>query len=345
MATFKERIYLPMMILIRTMKKFLSGEVLLFLLFFPLIVFSQYGGNMSVEEYIKKYSIIAINEMNLHRIPASITIAQGLLETNNGNSELARYANNHFGIKCKNDWTGQTYYKDDEQENECFRKYNSPYESFVDHSVFLSTHDRYRFLFDLNLQDYRGWARGLKTAGYATNPEYANKLIKLIEEHSLYALDEQFVPGKILITNEKEIYSDTSFLLHFLAIDSVQSVSFHSTYRRIFENNGVKFILARREDSYYKIAHDFAIYTYQIPKYNELPKRGFPQEGQIIYLEKKKRKSAFNYHLVAYGQTLHFIAQKYAIRSKSLLKLNRMQKDDPLIAGQILRLNPSVPLP
>lgn len=277
------------MILNDTMRKISLLAVLLNLTLSPSLLLSQSWERLSADDYIRKYKILAVNEMNLHRIPASITLAQGLLETDNGNSELARLANNHFGIKCKSEWTGMTYYKNDDEENECFRMYDTPYESFVDHSVFLSSRDRYRFLFDLELSDYQGWAKGLKSAGYATNPEYADKLIHLIEEYSLYTLDEQYVPDKILIINGLEIEADTSSMLMLVAADSIQSVSFYSTFRRIYENNGVKLILAKKDDSYYKIALDFAIYTYQIPKYNELPKRGATFEGQIIYIEKKRK--------------------------------------------------------
>ncbi|MBP6977768.1 MAG: glucosaminidase domain-containing protein [Bacteroidales bacterium] len=325
------------------MKKVLCLLIVMNLL--PAALFPQSLQRMTAEEYIRKYRVVAIHEMNLHRIPASITIAQGLLETDNGNSELARLANNHFGIKCKSEWTGQTYYKDDDQENECFRQYDSPYQSYADHSVFLSTHERYRCLFDLELKDYKGWAKGLKTAGYATNPEYGNRLIKLIEEYALYQLDDQYEAGKILIINDIDIYSDALFALQLVLADSIESRSFPSTYRKIYINNDVRFVFALRNDSYYTIASDFGIYSYQIHRYNELPKRGSLMNGQIIYIERKKKRSIYDYHIVKEEQTLHFIAQQYAVLSKSLLKMNLMKKNDPLRTGQILRLNPGVPLP
>ncbi|HNS17232.1 MAG TPA: glucosaminidase domain-containing protein [Bacteroidales bacterium] len=311
----------------------------------PASLFSQSSQRMTAEEYIRRYRIMAIHEMNTHRIPASITLAQGLLETDNGNSELARLAHNHFGIKCKNDWTGQVYYKDDDAGNECFRKYDSPYESYADHSVFLSTRERYRFLFDLEMTDYAGWAKGLKSAGYATNPEYAGRLIRLIEAYSLDELDDQYVPGKILIINGMPMDTDTPVVMQLAVTDSIESRSFESTFRKIYENNGVKLIFALKNDSYYQIARDFGIYSYQIPNYNELPKRGSLVEGQVIYLEKKKKRSDYDYHLVKEDQTLHSIAQQYAVRSKSLRKLNLMRKADHPGTGRILRLNPDVPLP
>ncbi len=311
----------------------------------PARIFSQPGERMTAEDYIHKYRIIAINEMNQYRIPASITLAQGLLETDNGNSELARLANNHFGIKCKNDWTGKTYLKDDDEADECFRKYDSPYESYADHSLFLTSRERYRSLFELDIMDYRGWARGLKAAGYATNPEYDKSLIRIIEELSLHVLDDQFVPNQILIVNGSEIQQDTSMAYLMSPVDSIPSESFFSTFRRIYVNNGVKLILAKKNDTYYKIATDFAIYSYQIPKYNELPKRGAPAEGQVIYIKKKKKKSSFDYHVVRHRQTMHDIGQKYAIRLKTLYRMNEMRKDDHLAEGQLIRLNKAVPLP
>lgn len=307
--------------------------------------FAQTTDGMTAEEYIHAYRIYAINEMNLYRIPASITLAQGLLETGNGNSELARMANNHFGIKCKSEWTGPTYLKDDDEKNECFRKYGSVYESYSDHSVFLATRDRYRFLFDLELTDYKRWAKGLKSAGYATNPEYANLLIKIIEENGLHELDKLYMQGEILVINGTETTSDTSLVVKPDLIDSVASFSSQTAFRMIYKNNGVKFIFAQADDSYYKIAQDFNIYTYQIPKYNELPKKGSLEEGQVVYIERKRRKSLLDYHIVSASQTLHDIGQVYAIRTKSLIRMNRLQKDDMLEKGQVLRLNKRADLP
>lgn len=306
---------------------------------------AQVSERMTTDEYIHTYRIYAINEMNLHLIPASITLAQGVLETDNGNSELARMANNHFGIKCKSEWTGPTYLKDDDEKNECFRKYGSVYESYSDHSLFLATRDRYRFLFDLELTDYKAWAKGLKSAGYATNPEYANLLIKIIEEYGLHELDQLYMQGEILVINGTEATSGTSPVVEPDLIDSVASVSSQTDFRRIYENNRVKFIFAQANDSYYKIAQDFNIYTYQIPKYNEMPKKGNLKEGQVVYIERKRRKSLLDYHIVSASQTLFDIGQIYAIRTKSLIRMNQLQKDDVLEKGQILRLNKKVDLP
>jgi len=158
-----------------------------------LILAFQFPGfsqkKITVEEYIDKYQDLAISEMKKHRIPASIKMAQAILESGSGNSELAVKANNHFGIKCHKGWTGKTYHKDDDEKDECFRKYKSPEDSYRDHSHFLTSRDRYKSLFDLEITDYKGWAYGLKQAGYATNPRYPELLIRIIEVNGLTRLD------------------------------------------------------------------------------------------------------------------------------------------------------------
>lgn len=148
-----------------------------------------FGRDFTRKEYIEKYKELAVKQMRKHKIPASIILAQACLESSNGNSELARKANNHFGIKCHNGWKGKGYKHDDDRKGECFRKYNSAEDSFSDHSYFLISGSRYNSLFDLKITDYKAWAHGLKAAGYATNPKYARMLIDIIEEYQLYKLD------------------------------------------------------------------------------------------------------------------------------------------------------------
>jgi len=142
----------------------------------------------TADSYIARFKTIAIQEMNTYGIPASITLAQGLVESANGNGDLARIANNHFGIKCTSDWTGKSYYKDDDQVNDCFRVYDKPEDSFRDHSNFLKR-KRYAPLFELDKNDYTGWANGLKAAGYATNPRYPQMLINIIQKYGLDQYD------------------------------------------------------------------------------------------------------------------------------------------------------------
>ncbi len=171
----------------------------LFLLSIIILLASvSFAQRMTAEQYVETYSNWAVEEMQRVGIPASITLAQGLLESGFGNSRLATEGNNHFGIKCHKGWTGEKMYEDDDAANECFRKYKSAYESFKDHSDFLTTRSRYAFLFELDSDDYKGWAKGLKKAGYATNPQYANKLIELIERYELFRFDdENYTPPKM----------------------------------------------------------------------------------------------------------------------------------------------------
>ncbi len=289
------------------------------------------SGKISREEYIQLYKDIAIEEMNAYHIPASITLAQGILESGNGNSTLARKANNHFGIKCHKGWSGKTFHMDDDEENECFRRYEDPYESFKDHSIFLTTRDRYAFLFNLEINDYKGWAHGLKQAGYATNPHYPKLLIKLIEEHHLYTYD-QYYKGRGMVADRVTVKPGAA------PGDDFKALEIGAANRKIYSNNGVKLIRANRGDSFYQIAQDFNIYTWQVRQYNELNKKSHIAEGQIIYLEKKKNQGAVPYHIVQPGETLHDIAQAYGIRLKKLCKYNTLARNATLYPNQEITL-------
>lgn len=313
------------------MKRYKS---ILFLLPFLLVITgaAQVPSNkISREEYIDIYKDIAITEMNSFRIPASITLAQGILESANGNSTLAKKANNHFGIKCHKGWNGKTYHMDDDAKDECFRKYSDPYESFKDHSIFLSTRDRYAFLFSLEITDYKGWSHGLKKAGYATNPKYPQLLIKIIEDYNLDQYDNPDFSGyaKNNSKKDKRNYSNE---------DDFNVIMIGAGNREIFKNNGKKFIYARKGDTFYSIAQDFNIYTWQVYKYNDLKKKDQLAEGQMVYLEKKKSKGNKASHTVSPGETLLDIAQKYGIRLTKLCKYNSLKKDAVLYPNQQIKL-------
>jgi len=284
------------------------------------------------EEYIQMYKKIAIEEMNSFRIPASITLAQGILESANGNSSLAKKAKNHFGIKCHKGWNGKTYHMDDDAKDECFRKYSDPYESFKDHSIFLSTRDRYAFLFSLELTDYKGWAHGLKKAGYATNPKYPQLLIKIIEDYNLNQYDnakfKDLAKNKKSKKGKKNYNNEADF----------KTITIGAANREIYSNNGVKFIYARKDDTFYTIAQDFNIYTWQVFSYNDLKKNDDLAEGQMVYLEKKKSKGTRNIHTVKPGETLFDIAQHYGVRLKKLCKYNSLDKDAELFPDQKIKL-------
>jgi LysM repeat protein len=277
------------------------------------------------DEYIRLYRDAALLDMRKTGVPACITLAQGILESENGNSRLARMANNHFGIKCHSDWTGKTFFMDDDKENECFRSYESVQDSYDDHSVFLKQRKRYGFLFELPQDDYKGWAYGLKQAGYATNPRYPELLIRIIEENRLHELDEKPWmpnPDKILTRNQTGI-SGTAVI-------------------QVSKNN-VKYTFAGNNDTYMKIARRFDMGLWQIYKYNELEKNANIREGEIIYLQPKRRSAADEFHIVKAGETMYSISQKHAIKTKALYRKNRMENGTQPAAGQKLWLKKRKP--
>jgi LysM repeat protein len=290
-------------------------------------------------EYIEMYKDIAIAEMNQYKIPASITLAQGILESAHGNSALARNANNHFGIKCHKGWTGKSYTMDDDAKDECFRKYKDPVDSFHDHSQFLLTRNRYAFLFDLKLDDYKAWAKGLKKAGYATNPKYPQLLIKIIEEHKLYNYDKLY--NKDHKNQQRlKVQKEIRYRPKDDQRDDFNAISIGANGREIYENNGVKFIYAQKGDSFYKIAQDFNIYTWQVYKYNDLKKNDKVDEGQVLYLQAKKKKCDKEFHVAQPGESLYSISQYYGIKLKKLRKYNNLPKKAEIFPDQKIKLRP-----
>jgi hypothetical protein len=286
-------------------------------------VFAQSGRKITREEYIQTYKELAMQEMERVRIPASVTLAQGILESGDGNSTLARKANNHFGIKC-HDWKGKTIRQDDDEKNECFRKYKSVEHSYRDHSDFLVTRKRYSALFELEMDDYEGWARGLKKAGYATSPSYAQSLIKLIEEHNLQQYDEQVLAG----TGGKG--------KHKSSFETVE----YAGGRKLKYNNRVKYVLAREGDSFYDLSEELDLFQWQLPKYNDLPADHVFAEGDRVYLQPKRNKAEAGkkIHIVQEGQDLFEISQLYAIKLEKLALRNAIGVGDSLTVGQELLL-------
>ena len=270
--------------------------------------------NKQYENYIKKYRELAVEEMKKYHIPASITLAQGLLESGAGQSTLARKSNNHFGIKCGSDWRGKTVSHDDDARGECFRAYKHPKESYEDHSKFLAGRSRYASLFKLKITDYKGWARGLKKAGYATNPRYADQLIGIIELYELHKYDEK------------------NYLKWIK-----KNPNPHQTYIA----NDLLYIVVRAGDSWKSISKEFDISQKKLRKYNDLYKGYALQVGDILYLEKKNKKADKEHivHVLRAGESMYSISQKYGIRLKNLYKMNKMDADDPAPeVGTILRL-------
>ncbi len=326
-----------------------TGNVKILLAFILPAIFQQfslYGQKISTEDYIKTYKDIAIQKMREYRIPASITLAQGILESGSGNSVLARRANNHFGIKCHS-WRGKKFYQDDDHKNECFRRYRSAEESFRDHSLFLTQRSRYATLFDLEITDYKGWSYGLKRAGYATNPKYPQLLIRIIEEYQLYAYDRGNDPIFLTKKSSKRATSaETNNTVEppdymsseYPVQPSSVIIQTGPSGRYIYSNNGIKFIYARGGDDFATIAGDFNLYSWQIYKYNDLDKKSRLYKNQVIYLEKKKRKGDKKTHRIKSGESMHTISQLYGIRLKRLYKMNNMEEGSRPKAGQILKL-------
>lgn len=284
---------------------------------------SQARWNERYQQYIDQYKDIAIEEMRRWKIPASITLAQGLFESGAGQSELARRGNNHFGIKC-NGWNGRKVYHDDDARNECFRAYDSPYESFEDHSRFLVNGRRYRSLFNLKTTDYKGWARGLKAAGYATNPQYADKLIEIIQLYKLYEYDKAKSADRFMVEHTKD---------HAVGGQGLHPI-------KIFNKN--YYLVARRGDTFKSIGEEINISYKKIAKYNERNKNDRLTEGEVVWLKKKQKKAPKDYkgrlHYVRAGESMYSIAQSYGIRLKNLYKMNHMSPDDDLRIGQGLKL-------
>lgn len=292
-------------------------------LFIPIVLTAQNPRKLTRAEYIETYKDIAMQEMERTRIPASITLAQGILESGNGNSTLARKANNHFGIKC-HDWKGKSVRHDDDERNECFRKYKSVEESYHDHSEFLTTRSRYAFLFEYEMDDYKAWARGLKKAGYATSPTYAKALISIIEENELHQYDQIVIARMSGELKGKPTYASTEY----------------AGGRQVHYNNRVKYILTRDGDTYGSLNEELDLFSWQLPKYNDLPEDKVFGEGEKVYLQPKRNKAASKYktHTVREGETLQSISQIYAIKADKLAKRNNLDENSELEPGEVLVL-------
>lgn len=275
------------------------------------IATSSWAQNSDYVAYINQYKDIAIEQMRKYRIPASITLAQGLLESGAGKSELARKSNNHFGIKCHS-WDGKRTYHDDDEKGECFRVYKNVRDSYEDHSIFLATGSRYAFLFKFSETDYVNWARGLKRAGYATSPTYADKLIEIIERYDLDRFDRA--------QGSKSRYLGP-----------------HKPYIA----NDIVYVVARQGDTLLSIAEEFGISKRKLICYNDLYRGYVPVKGDIIYLARKHRKAQkpHNQHVVGDGESMHMISQKYAVRLNRLYQMNDATPDTyaPMV-GDVIRL-------
>jgi hypothetical protein len=304
-----------------------------------LMVFSadiQAQQKMSLPEYIDTYKGIAMKEMRQHGIPASIKLAQAIVESGFGNSELALNANNHFGIKCHG-WDGPGYLYDDDEKGECFRVYNHPLESFLDHSRFLLTRQHYAMLFDLDKMDYTAWAYGLRMAGYATNPNYPQMLIRIIEEHGLMHYDKWAMDLTAELPNNFSILQgETMETRRQRAVEDFAPVSLGPRQER--QNNRIRYVVARPGDTPESLAKELGMWAWQISRYNELDGQRQITPGQYIYLQPKRRRGEVSQHVVKAGESMYDISQRYGIRLKNLYRRNNMEEGVRLQPGQQLKL-------
>ncbi len=307
-----------------------------------LLMFSSLVSNAitySTKDYIEMWHKTAIEQMIQYKIPASITLAQGILESANGNSRLAREAKNHFGIKCHNTWNGDTFFQDDDKKNECFRAYQSADESYKDHSLFLSGRKRYAALFDLSITDYKGWAKGLKSAGYATNPKYAHLLIDIIEKYDLSKFDN--MQNEYYKEQEKQKEKELSTkppssqpkVKHNHSNNSNYEITYEvgkNNHQTLQNHNGVKYILAKKGDTFYRLSKEFNLSIVQLYKYNEFNKKDVLKEGDIVYIAPKRgrAKKGYEIYVCKTDMTLRDVSHKEGIKLKKLLKLNLMENPD-----------------
>lgn len=303
------------------MKKILA---VLLLAVCTLTAVAQMRRNTAYLNYISQYKDLAIEQMLRYRVPASITLAQGLLESRAGLSDLAVRGNNHFGIKCHG-WTGRKTYHDDDEAGECFRAYDNARQSYEDHSRFLSQNSRYARLFSLDRTDYRGWAKGLKACGYATNPNYANSLIGIIETYGLSQYDRANTYDRFLERHTADTPARPGETLH-----------------QIYSYNDNYYVVAREGDTYTSIAKEVGLSARKIAKYNERNKKDTLSPGEYVYLKKKRKKAEKKYkkrpHIVKAGESLYSIAQYYGVRTKSLYKKNNLSPDYQISVGDRIKV-------
>lgn len=300
---------------------------------------------ITTAQYIQKWAPTAVSNMDAYGVPASIILAQGLLESGAGNSELAKNGNNHFGIKCHG-WTGEKIYHDDDKKGECFRKYPSAKNSFDDHVKFLSGSKRYASLFELKKDDYKRWAKGLKAAGYATNPKYPQLLINLIEKNGLDKYDSPKTrPAMDAVPNQGDksdepiadnTESDTSDEVG----ETPKSIpSAQSAYPTKLSDNAIKYVVARGGEKMRELADALLLNEWQLKKYNDLPVDYSFSEGERVYIQPKRRKSKTEKIKIKEASTLREVSQVFGVKMKFLKKYNPNLSDSAeLSVGEIVWL-------
>ena len=297
-------------------------------------VSQQLLSQTTVNQYIEKYAELAVKEMKRTGIPASITLAQGILESDAGNSRLALKANNHFGIKCHSSWRGKKIYHDDDARNECFRKYKSVYDSYKDHSDFIKNGQRYQFLFDYKTTDYKSWAKGLKKAGYATDKRYDENLIRIIETYNLHQFDSKKIEKELKKQEHSKEKKRKDEKVDF------DDYTINPFKEDVMMNNEIEYIVVEKGQTVYAISQKYDLMQWQIIKYNDLDENATIKEGQILYLQPKKNKASISHktHIVKEGESMYDISQQYGIKLKKLYKKNRMEPDSIIQPGDTLNL-------
>ena len=337
------------------------------------ILFAKFNaqGWKTDEQYIQKFALYAVEEMEKYKIPASITLAQGLLETGGGQSRLAQQGNNHFGIKCKEDWTGKTMKHTDDAPNECFRVYDDPRDSYEDHSKFLAYRKFYVNLFKLDMMDYRAWAHGLKKAGYATNPKYAYILIDKIEKNKLYEFDKtnskevlyavlkmypnlkndgifmarldqsqvKSKPVTIKVPYEQISYTDQKKKVEKL-VSTAESLN--AILIKSHPNGGKKFVIIPNDIALAAISKKFQITESALMKWNELDGNEL-RRNDILFLENKSNKGNVATYSAQAAESMHDIAQKFGVKLNKLYSKNRMDYGQQPKAGQLIYLQSKKP--
>lgn len=310
--------------------------------------------NEDVIDYINTWKEMAMSEMQRTGVPASITLAQGIHESMSGKSPLAQKSNNHFGIKCKTDWTGEKVYHDDDARGECFRSYPSAEHSYVDHSDFLRNSARYGFLFRLDPADYKEWALGLKKAGYATNVRYSHILIKLVEDYNLqqYTLiamgkkpreEEEVWVSKKTTPVIREIET-TVTPAATVSEPVVEDESLANKYPAgEFTINNTKVIFARSGSSLLVLANQYNISLSRLLDFNDLKQEDVLVRSQLLFLQRKRKSGATEFHTVQPSETLYDIAQTEGIRLESLLEYNFLQQHMQPASGENLYLRATAP--
>lgn len=298
------------------------------------------GRNPAYQAYISRYARAALESEKAFGIPASITMAQGLLESGAGQSDLALKSNNHFGIKCHRSWRDRRTYHRDDHLRDCFRVYDDPLDSYLDHGQFLTQNARYSFLFRLDPTDYKGWAKGLQRAGYATDRGYANKLIKIIEDYRLYLLSDDNIGRRYTYSQPSRPRRAVSSRPPLQYERPATQEPSGESVRTIYKSYGLLYVLAKRDDDLAAIARDLDLSEKKLTDYNDFPP-GYPiEEGDIIYLQRKLRRAQPPYyrHEVKVGESIHGIAQRYGVQLSSLYRLNHLDPQYVPSEGDLLLL-------